>query len=214
MNVTILGRNWLHSWFMLKFWVAVESMNGSVEKQPLMSISRQPFWKCSPCGTNKPNYFSFQKSVTFKKYANCLAFQNPVYFSNQYEIACQSCSESSACHQNHLVSNHTLTIYLCSSAGKCFYYQLAQCKKNALSCCLGWTITLMIQALSVFSKRIVNAICHSTPFHSYISSLNKKMPHPAVIREHLIFSRQTRTWILNSNLNQMVQNKPCAPTLT
>lgn len=171
--------------------------------------------------TNKPNYFSFQKSV--KKYASCLAFQNPVYFSNQYEITCQSCSESSACHQNHLEPNHTLTIHLCSPPGKSFYYQLAQCKKEikkrkkekkALSCCLGWTITLKIQALSVFSKRIVNAICHSTPSHSYLSSLNKKMPHPAVIREHLIFSRQTRTWILNSNLNPTEQNKPCAPTLT
>lgn len=83
--------------------------------------------------TNKPNYFSFQKSVTFKKYASCLAFQNPVYFSNQFEIACQSCSKSSACHQNHLVPNHTFTIYLCSSPGKCFYYQLAQCKRRKCS---------------------------------------------------------------------------------
>lgn len=169
--------------------------------------------------TNKPNYFSFQKSVTFKKYASCLAFQNPVYFSNRYEIACQLCSESSACHQNHLVLNHTFTIYLCSPPGKRFYYQLAQCKKNALSCCLGWTITLMIQALSVFLKRIINAIYQSTPSHSSISSLYKKTPHPAVMREHLTFSRQTRTWILNSNLNQKAQNKPYgqtshAPTLT
>lgn len=169
--------------------------------------------------TNKPNYFSFQKSVTFKKYASCLAFQSPVYFSNQYEIACQSRSESSACHQNHLVPNHTVTIYLCSSPSKCFYYQLAQCKNNALSCCLGWTITLMIQALSDFLKRIINAICHSTPSHSFLSPLNKRMPYPAVIEEHLVFTRQTRTWILNSNLNPMVQNKPhgqcsCGPTLT
>lgn len=83
--------------------------------------------------TNKPNYFSFQKSVTFKKYASCLAFQNPVYLSNQYEIDCQSHSESSASHQNLLASNHTFTIYLCSPPVKCFYYQLAQCKKKKCS---------------------------------------------------------------------------------
>lgn len=118
--------------------------------------------------TNKPNYFSFQKSVIFKKYASYLAVQCPVYLINTKEPV------NLALNPLPVIRN-TLTIHLCSPPGKCSYYHFVQWKKKMLCfCCLGGTITFMIQALSEhskmalsdFLKRIINTDSHSTPSHS------------------------------------------------